>query len=186
YIIDFNKYFDAWRKVRDDNPDLTIYIGLEVGFEKKHSSETAKLIKDLPLEYVINSVHYWDHPVPTPAGVPPYMTYLQAVRQSLDVDYEFNTIGHIGFLERYINTPMLYAEYKEILDEIIKIATSRGIRIEENTNAAFPPCLPHADFLQAYKSAGGVKPVLGSDAHTSDKIGQHFKEAAEFLNKIFG
>ena len=186
YIIDFNKYFDAWRRVQDDNPDLTIYIGLEVGFEQKHANETAKLVKNLPLEYVINSVHYWEHTVPAPDGVPPYLTYLQAIRQSLDADYEFNTIGHIGFLERYINTPMQYAEYKDILDDIIKTAVDRGVRIEENTNATLPPHQPREDFLRAYKAAGGVRPVLGSDAHTSDKIGQHFKEAAEFLNKIFG
>ncbi|MDE7405707.1 MAG: PHP domain-containing protein [Clostridiales bacterium] len=186
YIIDFDKYFDAWRKVRDDNPDLTIYIGLEVGFDIRHASETAKLIKNLPLEYVINSVHNWEHPVPAPAGVPPYLTYLQAIRQSLDADYEFNTIGHIGFLERYINTPMEYAEYKDIMDDIIETAVARGIRIEENTNSALPPRQPREDFLRAYKAAGGIKPVLGSDAHTSDKIGQHFAEADEFLNKIFG
>ena len=185
YIIDFDKYFDEWRRVRDDNPDLTIYIGLEVGFDIRHTSETAKLVKSLPLEYVINSVHNWEHPVPAPEGVPPYLTYLQAIRQSLDADYEFNTIGHIGFLERYINTPMLYAEYKEIMDDIIKTAVARGICIEENTNAALPPHQPREDFLRAYKAAGGVKPVLGSDAHTSDKIGQHFNEAAEFLDGIF-
>ncbi len=186
YIIDFDKYFGAWQRVRDDNPDLTIYIGLEVGFDIRYASETAKLVKSLPLEYVINSVHNWDHPVPAPPGVPPYLTYLQAIRQSLDADYEFNTIGHIGFLERYIHTPMLYDEYKDILDDIIKTAVARGLRIEENTNAALPPHQPREDFLRAYKAAGGVKPVLGSDAHTSDKIGQHFTEAAEFLNKIFG
>lgn len=185
YIIDFDKYFDAWQKVRDDNPDLTIYIGLEVGFDIRHASETTKLIKDLPLEYVINSVHNWEHPVPAPEGVPPYLTYLQAIRQSLDADYEFNTIGHIGFLERYIHTPMLYSEYKDIMDDIIRTAVARGIRIEENTNSALPPRQPRADFLRAYKAAGGVRPVLGSDAHTSDKIGQHFKEAAEFLSEIF-
>lgn len=185
YMIDFDKYFDAWQRVRDDNPDLTLYIGLEVGFEQKHASETAKLIKDLPLDYVINSVHNWEHPVPAPAGVPPYLTYLQAIRSSLDADYEFNTIGHIGFLERYIHTPMEYAEYKDIMDDIIKTAVARGLRIEENTNSSLPPRQPREEFLRAYKAAGGIKPVLGSDAHTSDKIGQHFKEANEFLNGIF-
>lgn len=184
YIIDFDKYFDAWRRVRDDNPDLTIYIGLEVGFDIRHASETTKLVKDLPLEYVINSVHYWET-VPAHAGMPPYLAYLQAIRSAIDADYEFNTIGHIGFLERYIHTPMLYAEYKDILDDIIKTAVARGIRIEANTNADVPPCIPREDFLRAYKAAGGTKPVLGSDAHTSDKIGQNFKEAAAFLDKIF-
>lgn len=180
YIIDFDKYFSAWNRVRDDNPDLTIYIGLEVGFEKQHDKQTAKLIKDLPLEYVINSVHYYPH-----EDSPPYLSYLNAIRQSLDADYAFNTIGHIGFLERYKGDPMLYNDYREIMDDIIKTAVSRGIRIEENTNAPLPPHQPREGFLRAYKAAGGIRPVLGSDAHTSDKIGQHFKEANEFLDGIF-
>lgn len=185
YIIDFDKYFEAWNRVRDDNLDLTIYIGLEVGYEQKYERETAKLIKALPLEYVINSVHYWEHEVPTPKNEPPFLSYLKAIRRSLDACYEFDTIGHIGFLERYINTAMNYADYREILDDIIKTAVARGIRIEENTNAELPPHQPREEFLRAYKAAGGIKPVLGSDAHTSDKIGQHFKEATEWLNEIF-
>ena len=185
YIIDFDKYFSAWNRVRDNNPDLTIYIGLEVGFEQKYAKKTERLIKDLPLEYVINSVHYWEHQVPIPRGEPPFLSYLNAIRQSLDVDYDFNTIGHIGFLERYINSTMLYDDYRGIMDDIIKAAVSRGIRIEENTNAPLPPHQPREDFLRAYKVAGGTKPALGSDAHTSEKIGQHFKEAKEFLDGIF-
>lgn len=185
YIIDFDKYFSAWNRVRDDNPDLTIYIGLEVGFEQKNERQTARLVKDLPLEYVINSVHYWEHEVRVD-GEPPFLSYLHAIRRSLDVDYEFSAIGHIGFLERYINTPMHYDEYRDILDDIIKVAVARGIRIEENTNAALPPRQPREEFLRAYKAAGGkIMPALGSDAHTSDKIGQHFKEANDWLNKIF-
>ena len=183
YIIDFDKYFSVWKRVRNDNPDLTIYIGLEVGYEQKYEHETTKLVKDLPLEYVINSVHYY--PAPTTADEPPYLSYLNAIRRSLDVDYEFSTIGHIGFLERYRDTSMDYNDYRDILDEIIKVAVSRGVRVEENTNAALPPHQPREEFLRAYKAAGGIRPMLGSDAHSSDKIGQHFKEATEWLNEIF-
>ena len=185
YIIDFDKYFKAWERVRRDNPDLTIYIGLEVGFEKKHAKQTAKLIRDLPLEYVINSVHYWDHPVPTPIGEPPFESYLDAVIDSLDAPYEFNAVGHLGFLERYIKTPMQYADYKSQLDEIIKKAIARGVRFEENTNTEVEPNQPRREFLIAYKSAGGVMPMLGSDAHVSKSIAQRFAETQCFLEEIF-
>lgn len=185
YIIDFDKYFSAWNKVRDDNPDLTVYIGLEVGFQPQYAAQTAKLINSLPLEYVINSVHYWDHPIPIPAGEPPFLSYLTAIRDSLNVDYPFNTVGHIGFLRRYIHAEMRYHDYADIMDDIIRIAVSRGIRIEQNTNSDIALGLPPCDFLRAYKTAGGIMPVLGSDAHTSDKIGQGFTTAAKALSDIF-
>ena len=64
--------------------------------------------------------------------------------------------------------------------------TPTQIRIEENTNAGGEMRLPRADFLQAYKAAGGARPVIGSDAHVSSSIGQYFDKAEKFLTDIFG
>lgn len=204
YTIDFDEYFGAWNSVREKNPDLTIYIGLEVGFEPEYVQETYELIKDLPLEYVINSVHYWQDKTTAADGtvkyefdevwkkgkLEAYTKYLKQVLASLDAPYDFNTVGHIGFPERYApyspdETPMRYAEFKPLMDEIIAKAVRRGVKFEQNTNAGGVMRLPRADFLTAYKRAGGVRPMLGSDAHTSDAIGQYFDIAQKFLDVIF-
>lgn len=196
--INFDEYFSTWENVRRKNPDLTIYIGLEVGFEQETAQQTAQLIKDLPLEYVINSIHYWKGPNPTDphdqfskGRIAAYKAYLDCVLASLDAPYSFNTIGHLGFPERYApydknERAMEYELFKPQLDEIIGKAVARGIRFEENTNASGEMRLPRADFLKAYKAAGGVRPMLGSDAHVSESIGQYFSQAEEFLNGIFG
>lgn len=192
--IDFDKYFKTWNRVRADNPDLTIYLGLEVGFEMRTAEQSAELIKDLPLEYVINSVHYWAQGVRdifSLGRLDAYSVYLDAVLASLDAPYPFTTIGHIGFPERYApydksERAMAYELFKPKLDKIIKTAVSRNIRIEENTNAGGEMRLPRADFLQAYKAAGGARPVIGSDAHVSSSIGQYFDKAEKFLTDIFG
>ncbi len=186
YIIDFDKYFAVWERLRKENPDLKIIIGLEIGYERKHYKETRSIVSDLPLEYAVNSVHYWEHPVPAPHNELAFLSYLEAIERSLDVDYEFSTVGHIGFLERYINAPMPYDEYKHIMDRIIKAAVSRGVMIEENTNAFGEMRQPRADFLRAYKAAGGTRPVLSSDAHASSDVGRNFDKATSFLNGIFG
>lgn len=185
YIIDFDDYFSTWEKVRRDNPDLVIYIGLELGFEVGTAQATAELVRDLPIEYVINSVHYWQHPPREREIEAPYAAYLDAIIASLDAPYEYNTIGHLGFLERYIDTEMKYREYKSRLDEIIEKAVKKGVRFEENTNGGGVMRLPRESFLRAYKTAGGVRPILGSDAHISGEIGHYFDEGTEFLDKIF-
>lgn len=195
YCIDFDEYFRTWSDVRRKNPDLTIYIGLEVGFDPNHVQQTYELIKDLPLEYVINSVHYWQRPqqkenVFKLGKTLAYTQYIEAVLESLDVPYEFSTVGHFGFLERYApyspeETPMDYATFKPLMDKIIEKAVRRGVRFEENTNAGGDMRLPRADFLKAYKKAGGIRPVVGSDAHNSDAIGQYFDVAEKFLDKLF-
>lgn len=200
--FDFDGYFEAWERVRRDNPDLTVYIGLEVGFEEEHAEETARLVEDLPLEYVINSVHYWKRDAAfdksgklvgdewSHGRVAAYTKYLEAVLASLDAPYSFSTIGHLGFPERYAPYPagereMEYELFKPVFDKIIDKAVKRGVRFEENTNAQGEMRLPRADFLRAYKKAGGVRPVLGSDAHLSASIGQHFDKAEKFLDGIF-
>lgn len=209
YIIDFDKYFATWEKVRRDNPDLTIYIGLEVGYERATAEATYKLINDLPLEYVINSVHYWQGPTDEDdddldayekslesdwdkGREFAYGRYLKCVLSSLDAPYAFNTIGHLGLPERYAPYPkgkseMTYELFKPLLDRIIEKAVKKGVRFEENTNSCGSDefRLPRADFLRAYKNAGGVRPVLGSDAHTSDNIGKDFDKASAMLDEIF-
>lgn len=203
--IDFDEYFDTWNAVRKNNPDLTIYIGLEVGFELEYVAETEKLIQNLPIEYLINSVHYWqDKKVDADGTIKyafdgawangktaAYTKYLKYVSASLDCPYPFSAIGHLGFPERYSPLPeneraMEYQPLKPLFDGIIAKALARKVRFEENTNAGGMMRQPRADFLRAYKAAGGVRPVLGSDAHVSANIGQYFSEAKAFLDGIFG
>lgn len=195
--IDFDEYFTVWEAARKKNPDLTIYIGLEVGYEPEHADETAALIKDLPLEYVINSVHYWKGPNPeSPTDhfslgrAKAYAAYLAAVNASLDAPYEFSTIGHLGFAERYspyfkTDREIDYVSFKPVFDEIAEKAVKKNVRFEENTNSGGEMRAPREDFLRAYKAIGGVRPPLGSDAHTSASIGQYFDKAEKFLNDIF-
>lgn len=191
--IDFDKYFAQWERARNDNPDLVIYIGLEVGFERASAAQTAKAINDLPFEYIVNSVHYWSgsgRDAFSRGRMKAYSEYLDAVIASLDAPYEFSTVGHLGFPERYApyekdERAMEYALFKPQLDRIIEKTVARGIRFEENTNAGGEMRQPRADFLYAYKAAGGVRPVLGSDAHVTAAIGQHFDVAEKFLNDIF-
>lgn len=209
YIIDFDKYFSAWEKVRRDNPDLKIYIGLEVGYEKATADATFKLINDLPLEYVINSVHYWQGPADEDdddisayekslesdwdkGRLFAYNRYLKCVLSSLDAPYAFNTVGHLGLPERYAPYPkgeneMSYELFSPLLDKIAEKAVKLGVRFEENTNGVGDELrLPRADFLKTYKKIGGVRPVLGSDAHTSDGLGKNFDKATAMLDGIFG
>lgn len=192
--IDLVDYFKTWERVRRANPDLKIYIGLEAGFELDTYKRTYKLIKDFPFEYLITSVHYvpgaW-YAQYDGGREKTYRKYINAVLDSLDAPWGFNTVGHFGFFERYAPYPqsdwvMDYETFAPLMDEVIKKALERGVRFEENTKGGEIFRLPRADFLRAYKAAGGVRPVLGSDAHSPDAVAHRFDEAATFLDGIFG
>lgn len=195
YVPDLDRYFEVWEKVRRDNPDLKIYIGLEVGFELCSAADSARLICDYPFEYIINSVHYWGDPDYFKewnyGRRRAYTHYLECVIASLDAPYPFTTIGHLGFPERYApygdenDCAMRYDMFKPLLDIIIEKAIEKKIRFEENTNSGGNFRLPRKEFLQAYKAAGGIRPALGSDAHVSAAIAQYFDAANAFLDEIF-
>ena len=119
-----------------------------------------------------------------------FTKYLKCVSASLDCPYPFSTVGHVGFPERFAPYPeteraMDYKTFKPLMDEIIAKAIKRRVRFEENTNFGGMMRLPREDFLRAYKAAGGVRPVVGADAHISEKIGQYFDTAKAFLDEIF-
>lgn len=191
--LDFNEYFRTWERVRKANPDLTIYIGLELGFEADTYKRAHKLIKDQPIEYLITSVHYVPNAWYEYDGgrIRSYNRYINAVLDSLDAPWDFNTVGHFGFFERYAPHPqsewvMDYQTFAPLMDKVIGKALARGALFEENTNGGEVFRLPRADFLTALKAAGGSRPVLASDAHYPDRIANRFDEAQIFLDEIFG
>lgn len=200
--IDFDEYFRVWEKTRADNPDLTIYIGLEAGYEARFVEQTRRLIEPLPFEYIVNSVHYMFHTDPdynimsledhyALGRIKAYAEYIETVINSLDVPYAFNTIGHFGFAERLAPPPLAdwamdYETFKPLMDKLIDKAVARGVRFEENTNAGGIMRIPRGDFLRAYKKKGGVRPVISSDAHEATAMGRYFDRAEAFLDDIFG
>ena len=83
---------------------------------------------------------------------------------------------------------MLFAEHRELIDEILKVVAQKGKGLEMNTSGV-DRCggfLPTADYFRRFKELGGEIITVGSDAHTANRVGQYTFDACEILKEIFG
>ena len=76
----------------------------------------------------------------------------------------------------------------ELIDEILKVLAAKGKGMELNTSG-MDRCggfLPTADIFHRFKELGGEIVTVGSDAHTTDRVGQYSFDACRILQDIFG
>jgi histidinol-phosphatase (PHP family) len=163
---------------------MCILVGAEFGFARNPEAHRlyAEAVATHSPDYVINSVHtngqydYYD-----PAAFEGrdkktvYSEYLALVRESLDVTYPYDIVGHLGYCTRrapYKDSEMHYDEFADQLDDILKTVIAKDKILEVNTSTSNQPVdfLPHREILEHYFALGGRKISYGSDAHDCARI----------------
>jgi histidinol-phosphatase (PHP family) len=195
-MIDFEKR----RKVIEETSlqeNFKILNGIELGFQPHVHAQSAQIVKNHSFDFVINSTHVVDA---VALCQPPYgenlskkkliTRYLKAILTSIELFDEFDVVGHIGFICRYMHfkdKSLKYVDYADIIDAILKALIQKGKGLEANT-AGYKYKLdtthPGFDVLAHYKELGGEILTLGSDAHTPDQIGSKFDFVIEKLASI--
>ena len=178
-------------------PDIKILQGIELGFQPQVIESSSNLVQKNFFDLVINSTHVVDSVDvcrrPLNESWPKekvYRRYLAAVYESVHNFDDFDVVGHIGFITRYVpyEDPSLpYKEYADILDNILRIVIHKGKGLEVNTAGySYKLNTPHPSFdiLERYKELGGTILTLGSDAHTTQQVGDHFSLVLQKLASI--
>ncbi len=180
----------------DDNFELL--VGAEFGYTDDSSAQAryASVIGRYSPDFIINSVHTCD-------GADcwfgeyfggkdknyAYARYLQRVLQSLSTPYNYDIVGHIGYVSRnapYSEPKLNYADFAPLYDEILTGIIERGKILEVNSSArgAGSGFLPDCDVLQRYFALGGRKISFGSDAHNTSRICDKRAEVVSALKSI--
>ena len=82
------------------------------------------------------------------------------------------------------NEDFTYAQYADILDELLKTAIRKGKALELNTKSlvvGMRDSSPGREVFKRYRELGGELITLGSDAHFPERIGACFDIAGEIL-----
>lgn len=100
----------------------------------------------------------------------------------------FDVLAHLSIPVRY---PKLYSgidvdltEYKEQIDEVLRLAVQKGKGIEINTSglrSAIGDTLPPMWVLKRFRELGGEIVTLGSDAHRAEDMGEGLDYAMQML-----
>ena len=193
-LVDYEKEYDAL-----EVSGLTIRRGFEFGMLPDNREQFQKDLKKRDWDFVIGSIHFVD-------GLDVYYheywegrTYESAILRGFEDTLAcvrnhdgFDVLGHLTYLGKCDanpeKKPILYKDYREMADEIMKILVEKGIGMEFNTSG-LDRCgiyLPGPEYLRRFKELGGQIVTIGSDAHHANRVGQYCREAEKIVRDIFG
>ncbi len=171
---------------------LTIRSGGEIGQPQIDPDGAEALMKALPFDYVIGSVHKlqdidlgkMDYPT---RAIPGLVRENLAMLYELADRWDYDCLGHLDLIKRYgsfHNQKIDLMDYREELEPVLRRVIERGKGIEVNTSGLRTPAmetLPSCKVLKLYRSLGGEIVTAGSDAHCTKDVAAGFDAAREAL-----
>lgn len=191
-VADLFEYTKKISRLKSENDIFKILCGIEFGYRNFAVLHYRELIERYDFDYVINSVHtlagrgdcFHDRFFEGRPLNESYSDYLKAVLESVKADFDFQIIGHIGYVTRYRNGVKLkYEDFSDIIDEILREITKRDkcLEINSSVGSSGSRFLPDTDIILRYLQLGGKLLSYGSDAHSVEKYGKMNAQTADFL-----
>lgn len=201
FEFDPQNYFTALTPLKEScREQLTLGIGIELGLRPGRfdlNAQMHQLLSSYPFDFVLGSVHliaeedpyyeaFWNNHTTVGSLLTQYFETVLAALQEYD---NFDSLGHLDYLIRYIPErcgakDYAYSEYVEILDEILKLLIKKNKALEINTAGLIKglPCFhPKLEVVKRYMELGGELLTIGSDGHSPDKIATEFAKTEELL-----
>jgi len=180
---------------------LTIAMGLEIEYISIYSSWIAEIVA-FGWDHLIVSIHHLpsqnglhlvngheDEIVPLidefntdPAGLYEryYTTLQEAIRTNL-----FNAVGHLDVIKKF-NSKFDYidessARYRALIIETLDLLAQHRMALEINTGGFNHPPLQQypSNWIIVEAMRRSIPIIMGSDSHSPQTIGQHFKTIAD-------
>ncbi len=170
---------------------IKIRYGIEMDYFPGRESELKSLIDEIPVDYVIGSVHFigdWNFDNDQSfygkwSNDKLYEKYFGLIRQTAESGL-FDIIGHLDIIKKF----RVYPETNQdiLFEETIKVIKAYNLVVELNTGGMDRPCAeftPSPRLLElCYKHQ--VPVTLSSDAHSAIHIARHYETAVEQLTQI--
>ncbi|MBC8589542.1 histidinol-phosphatase HisJ family protein [Wansuia hejianensis] len=177
--------------------EIEILCGVEIGMQPHLKIRYEEFIKNTPLDFVILSIHSIngrDIVIDEVFGdTEPFKAleeYYENMYESIKTFDNYDVLGHMDFIDRYIENKSLlpnYNNFYDIIIEILKLVIHNGKGIELNTAGlrhGLSYFNPKPDILRLYKNLGGEIITIGSDAHTPEFVGYKYREAERYLRDL--
>ena len=196
--LNLNKYYKAVGRLREKYAESDLYVafGVEVGFAPEVIAWYQENLPKYDFDVIINSIHtmdggdaYFGKIFDGKTQREIYERYLDLLLESVKVPYDYDIVGHIGYVTRYVkyeNYTLWQEEYKEKIDELLKEIIARGKTIEINTHVKHEEMqyLPEKPILARYFELGGRNVTFSSDAHLAESIGDRYQTIKDLATSI--
>lgn len=195
-LADIHAYLEKVDNLKRECDDKQILCGIEFGYRKAAEKQYRKICEKYPFDYVINSVHtlpgrgdsFYENFFDGATIEESYRDYFKAVLESVYADFDYQIIGHIGYVSRYRDGrfKIVYDDYSDVIDDILKAIIERDKCLEINTSSGHDDilCLPNVDVIKRYLALGGKKMSFGSDAHSAEKFMSKSDKLKDFLKSV--
>lgn len=195
FLLNTDSYLYELLGLRKKYQDrIRILFGIEIGLQECCLKKNIVLSKSHDFDFIIASSHLC-------RGRDPYYpsffegrdvkacfrAYFEEILANAKSFLGFDVYGHLDYIARYApadSDPCLYADYRNIIDEILKTLIDNGKAIECNTSGLRKPLNstnPSPEIIKRYRELGGEIITVGSDAHKPEDIAADFDKAAEIL-----
>ena len=199
------EYFHKARHLQEDYAGcMNVLVGGEFGYSR--DPRVHKMYKEVAEKYrpdfIVNSMHTLDGEDYSDGTVfyaynekgekilrdrvEVFREYFTRVRESLDVEYPYDIIGHMTYAARYSpyeekGLPMqeLWPQIEDILRTMIK--KGKILEVNSSTDGL---CIPDTQIVRRYYELGGRQISFASDAHTIERIGAKREEVVAALKEI--
>jgi len=176
--------------------------GIEICHQPAQEARILDHLSAHAFDLVLLSVHWfdgralherdhWDGLTPTDAT----RRYLQAVLDAVDYvrqlkargQQPFDVLGHLDLVKRYTQRyfgTYDIASHADLVDAILRACLEADLIPEVNLSSLFqslPEPMPADWVVRRYAELGGRAMALGSDAHTTPRVGAGLAEAADML-----
>lgn len=173
---------------------IKIFFGIEFGYDDCAENRYAELADKYKFDYVINSVHLvggkdcclkecWENR----SADDIYEEYLEKVYKSVNANYPWQIVGHLGYPARYApenEREFSFENYSRELADILRsiIANEKYLEINSFTKSE-KPFMPSEDILKKYTALSGKYVSFGSDAHSVARYCENSSEVEKIINK---
>ena len=191
---DYNAAYDGL-----EIPGLIIRRGAEFGLLRDNARQLKKDLQRRHFDFIIGSCHFTED---LDIYFPPFWEgktmeqaerlYLEEILACVQAHEDFDVLGHLTYISKAASNPthraVVYENYRELVDEILRTLAQKGKGIEVNTSgvASCGLYLPDITYLRRFKELGGEIVTVGSDSHDTGRAGQYCLEAARMVQEVFG
>ena len=201
-VFDINQYieaFEVWKRLCPNN--LELLMGIELGYQEHLAAEIDKISASFNFDSVILSKHLFEgkdvffypecYHKYEPAEL--HRRYIADLSEMAEKCNNYNIIGHYDYINRYCKRRkirVLYSDCPAEFDRLFEVIIAKEKSLEINTKSIHKALhkksgeyMPDIEILKRYKEMGGKMITLGSDSHTTNSLGVHFEETAEYLKE---
>lgn len=198
--VNYPKYFALLNEMKTKYENqITIKKGLEFGIQSITVSDYKKLFdkyKD-ELDFVLFSMHqvnnleFWNQDFQKGKTQKEYNDeYYNEIYKTMKLFKNYSCLAHLDLLSRYDENGIYpFEKEKEMIAEILKLAIYDKKGIEINTSSwhyGLKDTQPSRAILKLYKDLGGTIITVGSDAHKTEFLADHIKDAYKILKEEIG